>query len=206
MDKKYWENYYETHSLPAKPSLFARFALENYMESEGNLIELGCGNGRDSIFFAENNITVYAIDQVKKEIDLLSDEYAMNGLTFLQGDFTQLDFDGPYTYIYSRFTLHSVSEEQEMNVLQWGRKSLSKTGVFFIEVRSVNDEKLQEGERLSANENLVDGHYRRYFELDIFREKLEMIGYEILYAEERTGFAPHPSEDPPVIRIVCKNS
>jgi len=37
------------------------------------MIDLGCGNGRDSVFFAKHRISVIAIDQVVSEIDFLNE-------------------------------------------------------------------------------------------------------------------------------------
>ena len=54
-EKNYWEKYYESHREPNKPSPFAEF-VSNELDSGTCLVELGCGNGRDSIYFGEKNI------------------------------------------------------------------------------------------------------------------------------------------------------
>lgn len=135
MDKNYWKNYYKSHKIGEKPSLFAEFVLtrlnefalndksfrgdssdsrndeivttspnltqpfrNDLVETSHNpkssdfitLLELGCGNGRDAIFFAKNGIKVIAIDQVADEISYLASLYAENP-HFISGDFTDLD-------------------------------------------------------------------------------------------------------------------
>ena len=67
-DKKYWTEYYTKNSKPTDASTFAEFILPKLSENK-NLIELGCGNGRDSIYFARNKLNVVAVDQVEDEID-----------------------------------------------------------------------------------------------------------------------------------------
>ena len=49
-DKEYWVKYYKVNSKPAEASSFAEFILPK-LDVNKNLIELGCGNDRDSIFF-----------------------------------------------------------------------------------------------------------------------------------------------------------
>jgi len=204
MDKTYWENYYRKHSRPDAPSLFAEFVLGHYLKPGARLIEMGCGNGRDSVFFAQNGISVCGVDQVDGEVAFLNDTYAQVGLSFMVGDFTRLNIEEVFDCVYSRFTLHSVSEEDEARVLGWAHKNLSAGGVLCVEIRSINDPKLQHGERISENENIVDGHYRRYVDLPKFRQKLIDLDFDIIFSEESPGFAPYKGEDPPVIRIVAK--
>ena len=205
MDKGYWEKYYATHRAPDQPSLFAQFILSDYLSREGcRLLELGCGNGRDSLFFARNGMSVLAVDQAESEIAFLEKENSCDNLKFQSKDFTALDIDELFSCIYSRFTLHSIREEEEQNVLRWCYDHVSPEGLFFIEARSVNDPKLAAGERISENENIFDGHYRRYFNLEAFKQRLKATGFSILYAEEKTGFAPFGDEDPPVVRVVAQ--
>lgn len=70
--KVYWEDYYKENCMPKEPSLFAEWCWDNYLEKGNSVVELGCGNGRDAVFFASNNIEVQAIDQYKEELNLLS--------------------------------------------------------------------------------------------------------------------------------------
>ena len=72
MNKEYWEIYYSKHREPNKPSSFALFCV-NYVKAGCTLIELGCGNGRDSIFFSrEVDLSVIAVDQCQEELWFLN--------------------------------------------------------------------------------------------------------------------------------------
>ena len=106
-DKKYWKEYYSKNSKPTNASTFAEFILPK-LDSNKNLIELGCGNARDSIYFAQNNLNVVAVDQVQEEIDYLNENHKEDNILFVADDFTNLaktesedikntDFD----YVYS---------------------------------------------------------------------------------------------------------
>lgn len=121
MDKSYWTKFYAKHKVGGKPSLFAQFVWDSYlrqMQADKNvkartntqintksshtphtgtisLLELGCGNGRDALFFAKNKIQTTAIDQVVDEISYLAKHCATTtkGIAnphFIAGDFTNL--------------------------------------------------------------------------------------------------------------------
>ena len=59
MDNLYWNNYYNTTNLDkiSDASSFAKLIkyLIFFNMSNKNLIELGTGNGRDIIYFSQNN-------------------------------------------------------------------------------------------------------------------------------------------------------
>ena len=88
-DKKYWTEYYSKNSKPTDASTFAEFILPK-LNSNKNLIELGCGNARDSIYFAQNNLNVVAVDQVQEEIDYLNENHKEENILFVCDDFTNL--------------------------------------------------------------------------------------------------------------------
>lgn len=208
-DKNYWVEYYAKNSKPTDASTFAEFILPKL--EEGNcLIELGCGNGRDSIFFAKNNLNVIAIDQVQEEIDYLNENHLEENIVFVCDDFTNLentendiintsDFD----YVYSRFTFHSINEAKEDRTLDWIQNNLVEGGYFLLEARSINDPMFKQGKTLSQTENFTN-HYRRYMVLDNFIKKLESRAFEIIFQIEDNNLAVYKDDNPYVIRIIAK--
>lgn len=208
-DKKYWTEYYSKNSKPTDASTFAKFVLPELDENK-NLIDLGCGNGRDSIYFAQNNLNVIAIDQVQEEVDYLNENHKEENITFVCDDFTNLtntkndvinetDFD----YIYSRFTFHSINEAKENRTLDWIASNLNDEGCFLLEARSMNDPMFRQGKVLSETENFTT-HYRRYMDLDKIIEKLESRNFEIIYKIEDNDLAVYKDDNPYVIRIIAK--
>ena len=75
MDLNYWTNFYEKNNHISKPSNFANEIIKYFKKKKLDLIELGCGNGRDSIFFASFDLNVTAVDQVETEINRLNKEH-----------------------------------------------------------------------------------------------------------------------------------
>ena len=201
-DIEYWKTFYKNNTKPFEPSSFSKFIL-NYLEKNKKLIELGCGNGRDSVFLSKYGLNVLGVDQVNSEIEFLNKEFKSDNLQFLCSDFSNLNLDSKFDYVYSRFTLHSIDENAENRVLDWVYNYLNKNGLFFVEARSINDTLYYSGTKISNNENFTD-HYRRYMDKDVFISKLEKLGMKIVYSIESNGLAIHKDEDPKIVRIISE--
>jgi len=207
MDKKYWEEFYKTQNEELKPSLFARYVYENLCKPTFRLIELGCGNGRDAIFFANEGLQVYAVDQCESEIKFLSNRYRLlNNCVFVSDDFTAMsDSDTQYDIVYSRFTLHSVSKEQEQNTLEWSHRNLTHDGYLCIEVHGKKNEIFQHGEKVEGEKDayILNNHYRRFLDFQTLCTDLENLGFLLTFAAEEKGFAPFAEMDETYIRVIA---
>ncbi len=202
MEKEYWEGYYSKHQEPIEESSFANFVLR-YLEKKKTLIELGCGNGRDSIYFSRKGLKVIGIDQCENEINHLNEKYSSKNLIFKIKDFTKLKINKKYDYIYSRFTLHSVDEKAEKRVLNWAYNSLNKGGLFFLELRSIKDDLFTKGTKRGDGVSITN-HYRRFADFDKLKNKTEKAGFKINYSVESKGLAQYKDEDPIIIRFVVR--
>lgn len=205
MDYQYWNNYYNKKVAPTEPSAFAKDILR-YLDEGRELLELGCGNGRDSILFAQKGLNVTAIDQSKQSIiDLREGSYG-DRIKFIQDDFIKTDILGcmKFNYIYSRFTMHSIKEEEESILIERVHNALEKDGLFFIEVRSVKDDIYGLGEEVARNTYIYQEHSRRFIVIDELIEKLKLIGFSIVFANEDKNYAVYKDENPIVIRIIVK--
>jgi tellurite methyltransferase len=205
MDKKYWQEYYSNKNTPQQPSLFAMFVLENLIKENESLIELGCGNGRDSLYFSRHGVNVTAIDQCENEISLLSKNNSQDNPHFRIDDFTKLEIDKIFNHVYSRFTLHSINENQENDVIIWSYNHLQKNGLLLIEARGKKNELYKLGEPVKGERDayIYEGHYRRFIDINILKNKLLKVGFEIKFAEEKKGFAPFEKTNYNFIRIIA---
>ena len=206
-DTEYWNGFYQGKPDINHPSLFAMEVIKRI--KGGNLIELGCGNGRDSIYFSNKGINVTAIDASDYAISKLQELYEKNdNLTFVCDDFccSKALFMRQFNYCYSRFSLHAVTEEQQNELVHNVYGALKENGEFFIEVRSVNDELYGKGELISRNAYKYEGHYRRFIVKEELEQLLVSVGFSIEYSEECRGFAPFGDDDPPIIRIIARKA
>lgn len=199
----YWNQYYKNRVCPEEPSPFALY-VATLVEPGREMVELGCGNGRDAVFFAAQGICVTALDMSQEAIAQLQSRNLPNA-RFLCGDFVNSDVHQleSYDYAYSRFTIHSINQNQEQVLITNVFRGLRPGGKLFIEVRGINDLLFGKGRQEERNAFFYDNHYRRFIVLDELTESLERHGFRVEYAQERTGFAPYGNDDPPVIRVVA---
>ena len=209
MDKKYWKQIYSKQSEDEKPSLFATYVVANIGVDGKTMIELGCGNGRDAICFANANAAkVEAIDQCENIIELLQNRYKqIENLVFRCCDFTCLsDSDySKYDLVYSRFTLHSISEEQQHNVILWAFRNLKPNGKLCVEVRWQKNEIFKVGTPVEGEPDafILNDHYRRFINFESFCDELKSCQFSIEYAKEQKGFAPYNGQDETFIRVIA---
>ncbi len=204
-DTEYWNDYYKAKPDINYPSLFAQH-ISTFLKKSKNILELGCGNGRDSVYFSRLGLNVTAIDASDGVIEQLKQENTEENICFICDDFVSSSaiYSGQYDYVYSRFTLHAINKEQETEVLYNVHKVLKEGGNFFIEVRSVNDELYGCGKKIAPDSYVHDGHFRRFIRIEELKAELEQIGFLIVSAEEERGFAPYKGSDPPIIRIIAR--
>ena len=206
MDIKYWTKFYQKHKTNTNPSLFARFVYENYLSLQAapSLLELGCGNGRDAFYFAQNGVSVVAIDQIEEEIAYLSAQKKAN-TSFVCGDFTQLDdLKAQFNCIYSRFTLHSISLKEQKRLFKALPHLLCPNGILAIEARGYKNSLYKKGEPVSLQEDafIYDGHYRRFVNFELLCDELKD-SFELVFAKEQLGFAPFNNQDDYFFRIIA---
>ena len=206
MNKKYWNNYYNEDGVTERPSDFAQFCLNNYKNEYGSIIDIGCGNGRDTFFFLKHSIQSIGIDQseiVIEENKAKSSKLGLDG-SFIRGDFSKIDFDsicdGPYS-IYSRFTLHAINYKDEDELFEYLLTSINLK-YLFIEVRSIRDSLYGEGKKVGLHE-FVTSHYRRFIDPQVLKSKI-IKSFNIKYFEVSQNFSKTQTEDPWLIRIIAK--
>ena len=69
--KSYWDKYYNKFLPPSKPTAFAIYC-KNFLKNYHNtLLDIGCGNGRDTIYFNKSKINCYGLDKSYQAIKIL---------------------------------------------------------------------------------------------------------------------------------------
>jgi len=201
-DVQYWDGYYSGDFAPKPPSDFAKFALD-YMKPEKMLIDLGCGNGRDSMFFCRKGLKVTSIDSSKGAIESFDKALPIFALCddFVSTKALQCI---EYDYCYARWSIHAISKVQQDELLPSIFNSLKSGGLFFSESRTTNDAKYGHGELLGDHEYFYDNHYRRFLDPGAFMAQLKEIGFEIIFREESNKFSVVGDDAPTLIRVIAK--
>ncbi|MDB0013861.1 adenylyl-sulfate kinase [Alphaproteobacteria bacterium] len=201
----HWNDFYLNGEIPVYPSLFAE-SVAAELSIPTRMVDVGCGNGRDSVYFNAMGHKVTGIDISKNAISINNKEISFGGIDFECAnleEYTLMQEQGSFDVVYSRFSIHAMTEEEETSTIEAAAKLLKLNGCFYIETRSIKDTFAQKGELISHAER-IEGHYRRFGDSNILSQKLSSKGFNIESLIEEKGLAPYKNDDPIVIRIKAR--
>ena len=206
--RDFWGRFYAAsgHLVPTEASLFAQWVAER--ESSGNLIDLGCGNGRDTLFFAQRGFRVTGVEghpragrktllglpaDGRPEIRQLNLESLRD--TLLLG--AELARGEGERSVYSRFLMHALTDAARQNAWRLMAMSLRAGGRGYLEFRTPKDAR-----RFKA----FGEHFRRYLSPDEAEEEAALVGLRVVHREVGTGLAPFEREDPVLCRMIVERN
>lgn len=209
----FWNAYYAStrqgdSPLTDAPSSFIQFCSP-FVRPAGKVIEFGCGNGRDARWFAGQGCTYIGLDMSTAAVDKCRAAVGASPSkrrSFRTGDFADTELlaaeSGTADVVYSRFTLHSVTDEQETVAVANAFRLLKPGGRFMLEARSTRDPRCGVGECVARNA-YIDTHYRRFLELDGIISKCEAAGFDVVVACEEVRAANFLQDKAVVVRIIA---
>lgn len=185
-----WNNVYKKDSsfFGDEPSNFA-VVCYNVMKKNAlkKMLEIGCGQGRDCLYFASKGMEVTALDYSEtavsdllakaeqKNIDIKVHAYdAKKPLPFDDGS-----FDAVYSHMF--FSMKFKLDEL-ISVFQEIKRVLKKDGFHFFSVRNHNDKFYRKGTKIDDEVYDINGFQIRFFT----RQEIEnmLSGFKILEIEE----------------------
>ncbi len=108
----------------------------------GKTLDLGCGNGRNSLYLAANGFDVTAWDKNANSIDNIESIKAKEGITNLQTaiqDLNTLRFDGEYDFILSTVVLMFLQAETIPGLID-NMQRCTKPGGYILIVAAMDTE------------------------------------------------------------------
>ena len=180
MDKKllnqqsqHWESNFSSkpEMFGLDPSYSAKKSLEIFKKHNiKNILELGAGLGRDTIYFAKNNIKVYALDFspcaidtiIKKSKKLGLDKFITAEVFDIRKDFsfTKKDFDGCYSHMLYCMAL-TLKELEALN--KKINLKLKEDGINIYTVRNTLDGDFQKGLHIEEDLYETNGFIVHFF-------------------------------------------
>lgn len=195
LNSDYWLNFYKKNDLTLENSEFSNFVLEFLSKYEGiqTIIDIGCGNGRDSEYFSN----YYKVTGIDFNIPIRESK-----VNYIQKCVTYID--DCYDVYYARFLIHSITEIELDIMLENIINKMSFNSLLFIETRSIKG--LGDGDKLQTNfkSSIGDEHLRIHYSINYLKNKLDNIGFNIDYEIEDKNLAIYKEENPYIIRLVCK--
>ena len=173
-NKEYWDNFYNKFNT-CEESSFARFVYKDIGKlKDVKLLDVACGNGRDTFYFRKNGIEAEGIDISRtaiKKNKLISDFF------------------------------HKKNEKQENIFFQNLKKTASKNSKIFLEFRTDKDPLINKGRKISKNERLYT-HYRRIINVNTFKKKIFKNKFKILKIMSSFNFALFKNQRPNICRAI----
>ena len=154
-----------------EPSFSAKKSLEIFKKYNiKNILELGAGLGRDTIYFAKNNIKVYALDFSPRAIDTIKKKSKKLGLDKLitaevfdirkDFSFIEKNFDGCYSHMLYCMALTL----NELEVLNYKISlKLKEDGINIYTARNTSDGDFQKGSHIGEDLYMIDGFIVHFF-------------------------------------------
>ena len=203
--KEYWNFFYKTQVNKIKLNHPSQFSIFTVGETENitSLLEFGCGNGRDALFFAHHFKKVYAFDGSNEIINKNKKQYSkINNLKFLKFNLND-KFDNHQILlskkkaIYARFFLHALTNNEIKSFISLCANLLKKNERLYIEYRTEKDKKRHKE---------TQKHYRNYINPNSINKLLKQFNFRNLYFVKGLGFAKYKDDDAFVARhIIVKN-
>lgn len=203
MQRYYWDNFYKKKKSPESETAFARFVYKKIKSLRFKIFDIGCGNGRDTIFFNKKKIQCIGLDksgEIIKKNKKTYNKFANNFFKENFCNFFQKKINEPFI-VYSRFTWHSINYKDEKILLKFLKKNKNLI-YLFIEARTINDGIYGKGKKVGTHE-YITSHYRRFIDSKSLIKELSKF-FKILYFKESKNLAKFKKENPCVMRIMAK--
>ena len=170
---QHWEKNFSNkpEMFGLEPSISAKKALNFFKEKKiNNIIELGAGLGRDSIFFAKNNIKIQALDYSSSGIEIINHKIKKDNLSNYISTklfdvreklpFKDNSIDACYSHMLYCMAL-TVADLQKLN--NEIHRILKPNGLNIYTVRHTNDGDYKNGKHLGEDLYENDGFIVHYF-------------------------------------------
>lgn len=166
-----WDKVYSEDStfFGEEPSNFSQICYRDFRKHHiKKLLELGCGQGRDTFFFASHEVDVYAIDSSKVAIESLKQKIGKENISIKLRQFDArqgIPFGNKYfDAVYSHMFYNMRFTDDELKFLfKESSRVLKNNGLLYFSVRSDKDVLYNKGKKIDDNIYEINGFQIRFF-------------------------------------------
>ncbi len=190
--KHHWDQLHRQNALKAyshNPTNFAK-EVNRFISPRSKILELGCGLGNDSVFFAKQDLTVVATDFSDEVIGQNVKNYRnISRLSFKVMDMskTPLPFkNNSFDCVYARLSLHYFLDKVTQNIIKEIYRILKQDGLLLFICKSTEDLSYGKGSKIEKDVYELNGHIRHFFSEEYAKDLLKN-GFKILLLKSGQG-------------------
>lgn len=200
----YWDTYYTLEknkiNIQLIPSQFAAFcATEIKQLGIKQVIEIASGDGRDCVFFAQNELEVIATENSDVAITSISkfsnfiEKLSVAKVDAINQKLPNPKYSDEKCAYYARFFIHTLPEAKLQLFLKNLSDSMRLYDYFYVEYRNTKDKHLTK---------VTPQHYRNFFKSSFVKDVAKSNNLKCLYEVEGIGFAKYKLDDAYVTRQI----
>jgi len=169
-NSNYWKNKWTLR--PREP--VNNFAVNSFklikIKNKKTILDLGCGDGRDSLYFFNKGLNVTAVDFSSSGIKKIRSQNLKINCIF--SDIRKVKFPkNSFDIIYAHLSLHYFDDKTTIKIFDNLYKILKKDGLIFVKCKSTDDYLFGKGQKVAEN-MYKKGHTRHFFSKEYMAEKL----------------------------------
>ena len=181
-ERNVWNKNWAAWKEGLKPSSFAEKAFKLIkIKDMHDVLDLGCGKGRNSLFFAANGLNVTAMDISDEALKTVENLHHPKIRTVC-ADISEADLESErYDAVFACLSLHYFGDAVTRIIVDKVYRSLRAGGLFFIRCKSVKDKAYGIGEKV-GEDMYFDGWTRHFFRPEYMADVLS--GFETSVVSE----------------------
>lgn len=175
----YWNQLYSKDDFfgtgPTKLAIFAQSLIHE--KQNHSILELGCGQGRDSLFFSQIGHNVEAIDVSSNAIEFVNKTKNLLGINNLNASVSDISqpfkFDpDSFDLVYSNLALQFFDMDQMKLIFQNISNVLKPKSKFLFSTKKEGDKYHNFGKKINDNIFENEGIIRYFFSSDQLKQLL----------------------------------
>lgn len=177
--EEYWDEIYKNRAgnIPKYDNWLEKY-LNILNTTAQPILDLGCGQGNDTLYLTEKGFKVIACDYSKNALEIVN-KIVPQAQTMLVDISKKLPFkDGEFKVVIADLCLHYFDKKTTIEVMRELKRILQDGGYLFARVNSINDKNhgAGQGKKIEENYYFVEGYNKRFFNTKDVNKYFSIIG------------------------------
>ena len=207
--EQFWNDKHQTYAkkkFVTKPNWLATTLVDN-LEKPVRILDLGCGHGQDSRYFAQNGHTVVSADFSSYVLDRFNAEARSLGIRQVLLELGEPPYpfaDDEFDVVYAHLSLHYFPRTTTKAIFSDVARLLSPGGQFWALFNSEHDPECSDKSAVNLEERYLElspGDRKRYFTVD---ELPELLGSGLVIELARYGHGTRKSSKDEYVELAAR--